>query len=442
MSVTKRRLRQVAAVAAVAVTALGAAACGSEGEAPAGEKPTVLVVDTFSEFGYDDLVKEYEQQTGIKIELRKGGQLGPYRDRLVKNLATRRGLGDVVALEEGIINEFKLNPSNWVDLSQYMPAGKDKEYLPWKWELGKAPNGALIGYPTDVGSLAVCYRRDLFEAAGLPTDREEVSKLWPTWDAFIETARKYRQATGKGMLDSVTSATNAVLFQGTGDLFYDSEDNLYVPGTDPAPENLVAAKSETVKQAWDIALKLLEANAVAKTQTWSNEWTAGFKNGAFAVTFCPSWMLGIVRDNSGPENAGKWDIAAVPGGSGNWGGSWLAVPTTTKYPEEAAKLADFLTNAKSQVAAFKKSGPLPTNLTALEDPDFLGYTDPYFNNAPTAKFFAESVKNIQPLHLGPKHGAVKERAFEGALNALQAGQLNADQAWQQFLSDVPVQGAF
>jgi hypothetical protein len=57
MSVTKRRLHRVAAVALAAVTALGmTVACGKDEPAP-GAKPTKLIVDTFGEFGYEDLVK-------------------------------------------------------------------------------------------------------------------------------------------------------------------------------------------------------------------------------------------------------------------------------------------------------------------------------------------------------------------------------------------------
>jgi len=446
MSLTTRRLRQAAAVALAAVTALGAAAaCSKEKTPAAGAKPETLVVDTFGEFGYEDLVKTYEAQNNIKIELRKTGDLGDYRNKLVRYLATGKGAGDVVALEEGIINEFKLNPANWVNLAQYAPSGKSGEYLKWKWELGTTADGKVIGYPTDVGSLAACYRRDLFEAAGMPSERGAVSASWPTWDKFIEVGLQYRAKTGKGMVDSLTSVTNAVLFQQTGDLFYDKDDNLYDPAVKPAdrkPTDLIAAKSPAVKAAWDAAVKIHNAGIAAKTATWTPEWQAGFKQGTFAVTMCPSWMLGIVKGNSGDSNAGKWDVAAVPGGSGNWGGSWLAVPTQSKYPTEAAKLADFLTNATSQVAAFKKSGPLPTNTTALASADFTSYTNPYFNNAPTAKTFGEAVKNIQPLHLGPRHGSVKERALESALNALMAGQLSADAAWTKFLNDVPSQGAF
>lgn len=431
MSVTTRRGR-VAAAALAAITAVsGVAACGNDDDnnAAEGEKPAKLVVDTFGEFGYDELVKEYEKQTGIKVELRKTAQLDEYRPKLVRALATRKGAADVIALEEGILNEFKSNPANWVDLAPLID-DHSQDYLPWKWELGKAEDGRLIGLPTDVGSLAVCYRRDLFEAAGLPTDREQVTALWPTWEQFIEVGKQYRAKTGKGLVDSVTTASSAVLVQVGGDIFYDKENKL------------VAESSPAVKKAWDTAVAMADANITAEAATWSPEWSGGFKQGTFAATFCPSWMLGIVQDNSGPENKGKWDVAGVPGGAGNWGGSWLAVPEQSKYPKEAAKLAEFLTNAQSQVAAFKLKGPLPTNLKALQDPEFTGYVNEYFNNAPTGKIFGDSVSKIQPLHYGPKHQAIKEKALEPALRAYESGQASKDAAWSQFVKDAQTQGAF
>ncbi|BCB82555.1 extracellular solute-binding protein [Phytohabitans flavus] len=432
MSVSTRR-RRYAAVALATVAALATTtACGddNEGGGDTGAKPEKLVVDTFGEAGYEDLVKQYEQQTGIKIELRKVAQLNEFRPRVVRSLATGKGAADVIMLEEGILNEFKLNPNNWVDLAPLV-GDLSKDYLSWKYELGKAPDGRLMGVPTDVGSLGICYRTDLFKAANLPTDREQVSALWPTWDKFIETGKQYKQATGKAFVDSDTMAVNAVMFQQKGaDLFFDKEDKM------------IADTSPAVKAAWDQAIALADAGITAKITTWSPEWNAGFKQGTFAATACPSWMLGIVESNSGPENAGKWDLAAVPGGAGNWGGSWLGVPTQSKYQTEAAKLAAFLTNTAGQVAAFKKSGPLPTNLKALEDPSFISYTNKYFSDAPTGKIFGESVQAIVPTHLGPKHQAVKENAMEPALRAYETGQLDKAKAWEQFTKDAATQGAF
>ena len=133
----------------------------------------------------------------------------------------------------------------------------------------------------------------------------------------------------------------------------------------------------------------------------------------------------------------------MPGGGGNWGGSWLAVPAQSKYPEEAAKLAEFLTNAKSQVEAFKLKGPLPTNLEALKNPDFPGYTNAYFNNAPTGKIFGESVAKIKPIVPGPEApGGEGEGARAGAAGVRERAGRPRRKAWEQFLKDAQTQGAF
>ena len=82
----------------------------------------------------------------------------------------------------------------------------------------------------------------------------------------------------------------------------------------------------------------------------------------------------------------------MPGGGGNWGGSWLAVPTQSKHPKEAYELAKFLTSPEGQVAAFKEAGPLPSSPKALDDPAFLALTNDYFSNAPVGKIFGAGAK--------------------------------------------------
>ncbi len=50
-----------------------------------------------------------------------------------------------------------------------------------------------LGLGTDIGPLAICYRTDLFKAAGLPTDPAEVSALWANgWDGYIAAGQQYK----------------------------------------------------------------------------------------------------------------------------------------------------------------------------------------------------------------------------------------------------------
>ena len=60
----------------------------------------------------------------------------------------------------------------------------------------------------------MCYRKDLFQQAGLPADREQVGQLWPTWDQYLDVARQYKTATGKPFVDSPASIFSSSVYQG------------------------------------------------------------------------------------------------------------------------------------------------------------------------------------------------------------------------------------
>ena len=109
---------------------------------------------------------------------------------------------------------------------------KKDQWLDWKYEQATTADGAhTIGLGTDVGGLAMCYRRDLFEQAGLPTDRDEVSALWPTWDDFIATGEQFQEGIGDDkvhFIDSATNTYNSILMQCGDYTYFDTDDNLVI----------------------------------------------------------------------------------------------------------------------------------------------------------------------------------------------------------------------
>ena len=76
----------------------------------------------------------------------------------------------------------------FVDLSDSELEGR---WLDWKAAAGTDADGRLIGYGTDSGPEGICYRADLFEKAGLPTDREEVAALFGTWDDYFAVGEEF-----------------------------------------------------------------------------------------------------------------------------------------------------------------------------------------------------------------------------------------------------------
>lgn len=142
MSQTKRFL----AVTVAAVTAMGmVGACSKEtaGTKPAADGQVNLVVDTFGDFGYKALVEQYQKDhPNVKVELRSVQKLDDYKPKLTQYLAAGTGAGDVVALEEGILNEFKTQPQNFVNLLDHGAADQQANFLPWKWGSARsAPTG-------------------------------------------------------------------------------------------------------------------------------------------------------------------------------------------------------------------------------------------------------------------------------------------------------------
>ncbi|MFC4911951.1 extracellular solute-binding protein [Actinomadura gamaensis] len=415
------RLRAVAVLAAAGVLA---AACGGGGDSKS-DKKIQLTVDVFGEFGYEGLYQQFEQShPGVTVRQRKVSSLDDYKPRLQQWIATGSGAGDVVALEEGILPTYMQQRTKFVNLFDYGARGLQGDFLPWKWQLGVSPDGSqLVGLGTDVGPLAMCYRKDLFKKAGLPTDRDQVGKLWPTWDQFLATGQKFQsKVPGSKWLDGPTAILRATVLQnagsGPGYSYFDKNNNL-VFDTNPA-----------VRQAFDTTLKFEQNKMTADMSIFTPPWQTALKRDTFATVPCPSWMLGGIKQFSGDFGKDKWDVATTPGGAGYWGGSWLAVPKQSKHAKEAAELAKFLTSAQGEVGAFKAQNPFPANVKAEQDPAVSGAVNDYFNNAPTGKIFGQLVSSVKPVYLGPKNEDVRQ-AVENVLLAVGQGKVKPEDAWSK-----------
>ena len=428
MGVRTGRRRAPAALALAAVL-VAAPACGTGGEEASTAGKIVLTVDIFSDtgFGYDKLIEKYmKDNPNITVQQRGVGiGLGDYNIRLTEWMASGQGAGDIVALEEGTIVQFKAQADNFVNLLDHGAAELEGNFLPWKWAQGMTGDGKLIGLGTDVGSMAMCYRKDLFRAAGLPTDRDKVSELWPTWQKFIEVGEEYA-AKGNAesrFVDAATNVYNTVLLQvagargGTGYTYFDKSDT-FVMGENP-----------DVRKAWNITVEMIDKGLSAGLQINSSQWTTGVIEGLFATVGCPAWMTGVIQGNAGEKEAGTWDIAKAPGSGGNWGGSFLAVPKQSQNQAEAVRLAKYLTSPEAQIEAFNVVGTLPSSGKALDDPGVLGKKNEYFSNAPTGALFGVGVKDLQPVYLGPKNQPVRD-AVENALRSIEQERRTPEQAWE------------
>ncbi|MFE0590625.1 extracellular solute-binding protein [Micromonospora echinospora] len=415
------RWARLASAGVVSLVMVAACSGNSGGGGADSGGAVTLKVNFWGDFGLDELKSTYESANpNVRIVLNTGEYNAQHED-LQKKLIAGSGAPDIAAIDEGFVVQFRGQADKFVNLLDRGADQYEQKYLPWKWRQTLTPDGKTqIGLGTDVGGLAMCYRTDLFAAAGLPTQREQVSALWPTWDRFVEAGQRYTARSGRKFIDSGTNIFNPVLGQQPVG-FYDESETLKMDG---GP-----------KVAFDVAAKSIAAGLSANLTAFSPEWNSGFVKGDFAVLACPAWMQGHIR-NTAPQTEGKWDVAAIPGGGGNWGGSFLTIPKQGKNVDEAYKFLEWLIQPEQQIEIFKKVGNLPSQPALYQDPAIRDFANPFFNNAPVGQIFSKTAENLTPQYLGRKNGPTRV-AVENVLNRLATGNLKGkpDQAWTEAVTE-------
>lgn len=384
----------------------------------AGDGEMRITVATFSDFGYEALFAEYERQHSNIDVVSRVQDFDSHHKGLITALAGGHGAADVVAIEEQYMPTLRQSKEKFVDLGKFGALELRTRWTPWKWAQGVSGD-FVMGLGTDMGSLAMCYRRDLFDKAGLPVEREAVGALWPTWEAFAEVADRFSaRVRDAKFADSAGTVYTAIINQ--------AEENYFAK----ADDSFIADKNPNVHKAFRIAGELGAKGQTAGVTTFTQPWNVAIAQARFATMTCPAWMLTLVEEAGGDAGRGKWDVTTVPGNNGNWGGSYLAVPAQGEHQREAYELAEWLTAPEQQKRLFVDAGILPSAPEAYRDPAVIGHTNPYFNNAPVGALFAASSDNIRPNYRGLRDAEVRP-AFGHALGRIEDGKQSVDEAWDQ-----------
>lgn len=410
------------ATAAVAVALTG---CGggddpsaeSGGGGDSGESITLNV------WGFADLsaelVEQYEaEHPGVDIQT-KISDYDAAHQTLLTALAAGQG-PDVAQIAVDYMGEFVGNSAAFTDLRDFGAEDIAGDFLDWRWNAGVASDGAVVGIPTDVGGMAIAYRTDLFQAAGLPTDREQVGALWPDWDGYLAAGEQYVAATGQPFVDAGKAIFRAASNQ-ADEKYYDEDGNL------------IFADSPAIREAWDYSMAAIDAGLSADLATWSPEWFAGMANGGFATIPAPAWMLGTIEQQA-PDTAGLWDIATLPGTAGNDGGSYLAIPKEAPHAQAAYDFITWLEAPEQQLALFEATNTFPSTPELYTNPAVTGLTNPFFNDAPVGEIYIASVESVQGYPIGADSRIV-EQQFEAAVGRVEQDAQSADDAWDQAIED-------
>ena len=311
-----RRTKIGVGVAVASAFALVVTGCASgSGSSTPSDAPVTLTLATFNNFGYtDELLASYHKlHPNVTITQKIAKTSDEAQTNLFTKLAAGSGLSDVEAVDGDWMPKVAQYPQLFVDLASADNKGR---YAAYKTE-GGTVNGKLIGLGTDTGPEAICYRADLLKKAGLPSDPAGVATLLTgDWNTYYAAGEKFVKANpGVGWFDSAGATYQGLANQYKN--FFEKDDGTVIATTNP-----------DVKNAFDSVLTASKTLS-AHLQEWTDDWSGGMAKGKFATMLCPPWMMGVIQGDS--PKVTDWNIADVfPNGGGNWGGSYLLVPTHTR----------------------------------------------------------------------------------------------------------------
>ncbi|MGW1746670.1 ABC transporter substrate-binding protein [Streptomyces sp. NPDC002092] len=435
MGTSTRRSRRLMALAAVAALTTGLlAGCSKDSDNSSSNDSggnskgkTTLTIGTFGVFGYKQagLYDEYMKlHPNISIKENVTTRTDVYWPKVLTRLQAGSGTDDIQAIEVGNITEaVQTQGAKFVDLGKEVDKS---QWLDWKNAQATTKDGKLIGLGTDVGPMAICYRKDLFKKAGLETDRTKLAAQWKgDWAKYVDVGKQYmkKAPSGTKFVDSASSVYNAAL-GGASERYYDKSSG-----------QVVWDKSDGVKKAWDVAMSVATSNMSAKLKQFDKPWDQGYANGTFATVACPAWMIGYIEQKSGDSGKGNWDVAAAPTAS-NWGGSFLGVPTAGKHQKEAIALAKWLTAPEQQAKVFAKQASFPSTPSAYANLKPAADTLAYFSNAPITQIFADSAKTIPSQYFGIKDQPINTAITDvGILQVEQKGK-SPSQGWDAAKNEI------
>lgn len=404
----------VSAAAISMVAALSLTGCGGGGDKKEAESDNTITV-----WAWDVALKQLqasaekfkETHPDVEFQFEEMGTEQIYT-KLATTLNTGKGLADVILLEgEQVSGYASKYPDGFADLSDIV--NKD-DYLPVK--MGEVTvNDKVVGFPWDAGPVALFYRTDYFEQAGV--NPEDIK----TWDDFIEAGKKVTATckTPSGepvkMLPIAPNGSNfwKLLLTEKGAGYFDAEGN-------------TAVNSPEALECMEMAKKIYDADIALNYTDWA-EYEGVVVNQSVATIPEAVWMIGTIKDK-GPDQSGKWGVMSLPvfpgdepSGSTN-GGSDIVIPAASANVDIAKEFVQFaMTDVDLQADGFVNYGLFPSYIPAY-DAEVFTEPDEFFGGQKIYETFIELGKKVPAVNYTENYNEAMKAASSACAKVYLEGQ--------------------
>lgn len=371
-----------------------------------------ITLDIYGDYRtyFDEFSGDIKKKTGVSYKA-NGNEWGDHHTKLTLNLATNSGAADMVLIDTGQVGSY-LNGGGLMDLTE--------KFAPYKANMvdfavaqGQSEEGRQIAVPVDLGPGVAFYRRDYMEDVGY-----DVKEVMESWDSFLAYGRTLRDEYGVYLVSNADGVARSIIY-GT----VEEGNGIYT-----GPNNEILIENDRFKFAFNLAKTIRDDGLDANTGMWNDSWYNGFKEGTFAMELQGAWMLGHMKNWVAPDTAGKWGASNLPNGIyGTWGGSFAAIPSQSKNPEEAWKVIEYMISPAAQLGGFDEIAAFPANKTVFGDDMFNEEID-FLRGQKARQLFAEVANNVIPVVPGKYDNIAETLVVNTALQEVLADGRDVNEA--------------
>jgi multiple sugar transport system substrate-binding protein len=374
--------------------------------------------------GIERVLVDFTTETGIKTQV----EITPWNDywTLMEAAATGGSLPDVFWMHSGQVRRY-MEANLLMDLTSRIKSSKVTKMADFPADLVNlfALGGKQYAIPKDVDTIALWYNKKLFDEAGIPYPTND----W-TWNDLRNAARRLTNAS-KGQYG--IAFTPGETQTGYWNLIY--QNSGYV--IDPAQKKSGFDDPKTI-EAMEFVESLLKDGYAVPLSFAEGDMMALMQGNVIAMSFFGSWMLNAL--NSSSFFVQNCDAVMLPASNAKkratiYNGLGWAATTTTKQPEAAWKLLEFLSRQDTQrklsengvaisayngtTAPFTRKFP-QFNVAAYTDQMQYAVMRPFSKN--TSAWEDMSVSIFNDVWMGNKTAAAACREIAQRMNAMLAAE--------------------
>ncbi len=286
-------------------------------------------------------------------------------------------------------------------------------YYDWKLSLGRTPSGRQCFWPVDTGPTGFFYNQEVLRKADLPTDPDEVGAAISTWSDFRDFGEQIKRKTGAATIITATQLFNQFI-AASPTRYFDRDD-----------QPLYQREDSAVRKAWENAVESIHAAITGNLQSGTDQ-NAGWVAGRVAGQIEGAWWTQIIHDTA-PDLSGKWRIAKQPERPGNSGGSFLAVPKSSKDPEAAVAFAKWITQPEIQSHTYNDIQLFPSTPASFTN-GLMRNPGDYFGDQDPLDFFSDAAPEVPVTYISNRERFVG--AFATEITNVESTGKDPERAWR------------